>query len=86
MSDVELNISCGEDGFVHVVSLPKFTLSVEGTHVIEEEAALVRRHVAEVNVWGYLFHGLWEDASTIIKPCSCVGFLEVARCMFPEFL
>ena len=36
---------------VHVLSLPKFALSVEGNHVVEESAALMRGHVVEVNVW-----------------------------------
>ena len=58
---------------MHVLNPPKFTLSVEGTHVVEKDAALILRHVVEVNVWACLFHGLWEDAWTIIKPCSCVG-------------
>ena len=52
---------------MHVLSLLKFTLPVEGFHVVEEDAALIRRHVVEVNVWACLSHGLWEDASTIIK-------------------
>ena len=51
---------------MHVLNSPKFTLSVEGTHVVEEDAALIRRQVVEVNVWACLSHGLWEDASTII--------------------
>ena len=27
----------------------------------------------KVNVWAFLSQGLWEDASAIIKPCSCEG-------------
>ena len=59
-----------EKRLVHVLSLPKFALLVEGTHVVEEDAALIRRHVVEVNGSSCLSHGLWEDASTEIKPSS----------------
>ena len=55
-----------------MLSFPKFTLPIAGTHVVEDDA-LVRWHVVKVNVWAWLPDGLWEDASTIIKPCSCVG-------------
>ena len=58
---------------VHFLSFPKFTLPIEGTHVVEDDAALVRWHVEKVNVGACLTQGLWEDASTIIKPSSCEG-------------
>ena len=58
---------------INVVSFPKFTLSVEGTHVVEEDAALTRWHVIEIDVWACFPHGLWEDTSAIVKPCFCVG-------------
>ena len=34
---------------MHVLSLSKFALSVEGNQVVEKDAALIRRHVVEVN-------------------------------------
>ena len=40
VGDVELFI--WRNWLVHVFSFPKSTLPVEGTHVVEEDAALVR--------------------------------------------
>ena len=40
MGDVELLL--WSDRLVHVLNPPTFTLSVEGTHVVEEDAALIR--------------------------------------------
>ena len=49
-------------------------LTVEETHVVKEDAAMIRRHVKEIHVW----------ASATVKPCLCVGVFE-ARCIFSEF-
>ena len=50
------NLSCGEKRLVHSL------IPVEGSHVVEEDAALINKwHVVEVNVWVCLFHVLWED-------------------------
>ena len=43
---------------VQVLWFPEFTLPVEGTHFVEEEATLVRWHVEEFNVCNCFSHRL----------------------------
>ena len=37
-----LNFSFWRNRLVHILSFAKFTLPIEGTHVVEDDAALVR--------------------------------------------
>ena len=37
-----LNFSFLGNRLVHILSFPKFTLPIEGTHVVEDDAALLR--------------------------------------------
>ena len=50
---------------------PEFTFLVKGTHIVEDGATLVRRHVEKFNVCTSFSHRLWEGRSAIIKPCLC---------------
>ena len=59
------------NGLVQVLWLPEFTLPVEGTHIVEKNATLVRWHVEKFNMCTCFCHKLWEDRSAIIKPCLC---------------
>ena len=70
LGDVEL-FTFG-NRLLQVLFLSQVHLLVEGTHV-EEDAALVRRHVANVNVCALLSHRFWVDTSAEIKPCFCEG-------------
>ena len=58
--------------FINILNFSKFTLPVEGTHAVEEDAALVCWHVKEIKVWACFPHGLWADTSATVKPCFCV--------------
>ena len=63
------------------LSFEEFGLSIfsdfRNSHLKEpmllEDAALIRRHVIEINVWACFPHGLWEDTSEIVKPCLFAG-------------
>ena len=55
---------------VQILRSLEFTLPVEGTHTVEENATLVRWHVKKnFNVCTCFSHRLREDRSAMIKPC-----------------
>ena len=54
---------------MNILSFPKFTLLVEGTHVGEEDAALIRWHVVEINVWACFSHGRCFDNNQTMLLC-----------------
>ena len=56
---------------VQVLWSPQFTLPVERTHIVEENATLVHWHVKKLNVCNCFYHRLRKDRSAIIKPCLC---------------
>ena len=58
-----------DNRLVQVLWSPEFTLLVERTHVVEENATLVRWHVKEFNVCTCFSRRLREDRSATIKPC-----------------
>ena len=56
------------EGLANVLAPSELTPSVEGAHVVKEDAALITRRGVEMCVWSYLSHGLWEDSSAIVEP------------------